>query len=59
MRITKCVELTDEDCAAFEDTVRIIKKILDNLVPDESYETVFCYLLDKMDNGTLPNLITF
>lgn len=59
MKITKCVELTDEECAAIEDTVRVIKKILENLEPDESYDTVFCYLLDKMNNGTLPNLITF
>lgn len=59
MEIVKCAKLTDAECLAIETTISIIEKLSETVCQNESYDNIFCYLVDSMNNGKLENIIQF
>lgn len=60
MKIVKSVELTDDECLAIETTVLIVEKLSETVCQNESFDSIFCYLADAMDDdGKLENIIKF
>lgn len=57
MKIVKCVELTDDECLAIETTISIVDKLSETVCQNESYDNIFCYLVDSLNNGKLENNI--